>query len=75
MTDTQLLAWGRQEFDRQMAEDRQERGTCHRCGSIAAEYSAGWARCGHCSRPVCERCAVQLDGCIFCPGCPPELPF
>lgn len=76
MTDTQLLAWGRQEFDRQMAEDDAEAQICHRCGRNAAEMGyARWSRCDNCGKPICDRCAVQaLDG-HFCPGCPPELPF
>lgn len=74
MTDTQLLVWGKQELDRQIEQDRQERRTCHRCGSVAAEWDS-WSRCDNCGKPICARCAVQIDGCIFCPSCPPELPF
>ncbi len=76
MTNTQLLAWGRQELDRQMAEDDAEAQICHRCGRDAAEMGyARWSRCDNCGKPICGRCAVQVDGCVFCPGCPPELPF
>lgn len=76
MTDTQLLAWAKQEFDRQMAEDAAEAQICHRCGRSAAEMGyARWSRCDNCDKPICDRCAVQANDGHFCPGCPPELPF
>lgn len=76
MTDSQLLAWARVEFDRQMAEDDAEAQICHRCERNASEMGyARWSRCDNCGRPVCDRCAVQFRDGHFCPGCPPELPF
>lgn len=76
MTDTQLLVWGRQELDRQMAEDAQAARTCSRCGRNAAEMGyARWSSCDNCGKPICDRCAVQVDGCVFCPGCPHTTPF
>ena len=76
MTDSQLLAWGRQELDRQMAEDDAEAQICHQCGRNAAEMGyARWSRCDNCGRPICDRCAVQAFDGHFCPTCPPELPF
>lgn len=76
MTTTQLLAWGRQELDRQMAEEAQAAQTCHRCGRQAAEMGyARWSSCTFCGKPVCDTCAVQADDGHFCPTCPHTTPF
>ena len=72
MTDSQLLAWGRQELDRQMNTDN----TCHRCGAVAADRGyARWSSCTFCGRPVCDTCAVQANDGHFCPTCPHTTPF
>lgn len=76
MTDTQLLAWGRQELDQQMTEDAAEAQICHRCGRNASEMGfARWSYCTFCGRPVCDRCAVQAYDGHFCPTCPRTSPF
>ncbi len=68
-TDTELLFWAKEEFTRQLEVNR----TCHICGTVA---TVGYhATCDNCGKPVCGRCAVQLDGLHFCPTCPRDLPF
>lgn len=72
MTDSQLLAWGRQELDRQMNTD----DTCHHCGRHASEAGfARWSCCDNCGKPICDRCAVQAGDGHFCPTCPHTTPF
>lgn len=76
MTNTQLLAWGQLELDRQMAEDNAEAQICDLCSRDAAQsgYSR-WSRCNWCGHPLCDNCAVQVDDGHFCPACPKTLPF
>ena len=72
MTDTELLAWGRQELDRQMDTDN----TCHVCGAVATDRGyARWSSCTFCGQPVCDTCAVQANDGHFCPTCPHTTPF
>jgi hypothetical protein len=67
--DTHLLIWAADEMSQQMEENR----TCATCGKVA---DVGYhTTCGHCGLPVCGACAVQVDGCAFCPTCPRKLPF
>jgi hypothetical protein len=68
-TDTYLLVYAAEELNRQLAANR----TCALCGKVAV--AGVHTTCDHCGRPVCGVCAVQLDGCVFCPTCPRELPF
>jgi hypothetical protein len=68
-TDTYLVVYAAEELNRQLAANR----TCALCGKAAV--SGVHTTCDHCGRPVCGVCAVQLDGCVFCPTCPHELPF
>ena len=71
-TNTELLAWGRQELARQMATDT----TCHVCGAVAtARGYARWSSCTFCGLPVCDTCAVQVDDGHFCTTCPHTTPF
>ena len=69
MRNTDLLVWAELELNCQLAANR----TYATCGKVA---DIGYhITCDHCGRPVCGVCAVQLDGCAFCPTCPRELPF
>ena len=71
-TNTELLAWGRQELDRQMDTDN----TCHVCGAVATDRGhARWSSCTFCGQPVCDTCAVQANDGHFCPTCPHTTPF
>ena len=69
MTDTELLAWATDEMARQLDGNR----TCAICGKVA---TVGYhTTCDNCGRPVCGTGAVQHADGVFCPTCPPELPF
>ena len=72
MTDNQLLAYGRQELDRQMATNT----VCDLCSrsAVQAGYSR-WSCCDACGHPICDHCAVEVGEGHFCPNCPHQLPF